>query len=163
MEQGTEISLSTAQKTHDVIVQIKKGIHESFLSLAVCLKMMKTKEYYIELGFNTFEEYCQTPEVDLTVNRCNKLIRIYNRWVEDYGYEVKELEGIDTECLDIAQSQATSENYEEWLERARVLSRADLRALTPGTVQKKLNVYCPNCGKVFEVNKTSIYNVKGAV
>ena len=156
-----EIVSTNAQKTHDIIVKIKDGIHRSFMSLAVCLKTMKEREYYIELGFGSFDEYCGQPEVDLSVNRCNKLIRIYDRWVEDYGYKVEELEGIDTEKLDIAQSQATDENYEEWLERARLLSRADLKALTPGSEHryKAYSVTCPFCGKVFGVNEKNIEGV----
>jgi len=142
---------NTALKTHNFIVEIKKGIHRNFMDLAVCLKMMKSKEYYIELGYATFEEYCSLPEVDLTVNRCNKLIRIYDRWVEDYGYKVSELEGIDTEKLDIAQSQMTKENCEEWLEKARVLSRADLRAETPGCKHYYRTMKCPYCGKTFSL------------
>ena len=157
-----EIIGTKAQKTHDIIVEIKRHIHGDFLALAVCLKEVKLKEYYLELGFSSFEEYCSQPEVDLTANRCNKLIRIYNRWVEDYGYEVKELEGIDTECLDIAQSQATSETQEEWLEKARLLSRADLRALTPGCEHrhKTYTVTCPFCGKMFGVDGK---NIKGVI
>ena len=146
-----EIVVSQAQKTHDIIVEIKQGIHRDFLSLAVCLKKVKLKEYYLELGFDSFEEYCMQPEVDLTANRCNKLIRIYDRWIEDYGYSVKEIEGIDTEKLDIAQSQATEENQEEWLEKAKLLSRADLKALTPGCVHhsQPFEVLCPHCGRTF--------------
>ena len=89
--------------------------------------------------------------MDLTVNRCNKLIRIYDRWIGDYGYTVKQIEGIDTECLDIAQSQANDENKEEWLEKARLLSRADLRALTSGCEHRNptFEILCPHCGKTF--------------
>jgi len=146
-----EIIVSKAQSTHEIVIKIKKEIHTYFMSLAVCLKAIKTNAYYLELGFTSFEEYCQQPDVDLSVNRCNKLIRIYNRWIEDYGYKVEELEGVDTECLDIAQSQATEETKEEWLEKARLLSRADLRALTPGCKHypKPLEIVCPHCGKKF--------------
>jgi len=146
-----KVVVSKAQSTHQLIVKIKKDIHTYFMSLAVCLKTIKSKEYYLELGYDSFEEYTSSPEIDLTVNRCNKLIRIYNRWVEDYGYKVKELEGIDTEKLDIAQSQATEEDKGEWLEKARLLSRADLRALTPGCkhYRKPLEIICPYCGRKF--------------
>ena len=147
-----DVVVSQAQKIHDIIIEIKQTIHKDFLSLAVCLKKVKSKEYYIELGFNSFEEYCMQPEIDLSMNRCNKLIRIYDRWIEDYGYKIKEIEGIDTEKLDIAQSQATEENQKEWLEKARLLSRADLKALTPGCnthYDKTFEVLCPHCGKTF--------------
>lgn len=158
-----ELMRNEAQHVHDIIVKIKKNIHSDFLSLAVCLKKVKTKEYYIDLGFGSFEEYCQQPEVDLTVNRCNKLIRIYNRWIEDYGYKIEDLEGVDTECLDIAQSQANEENKGEWLEKARVLSRADLRALTPGAKHRATMVICPYCEHIFDVGKETIFRGGGNI
>ena len=146
-----EIVKNKAQKTHNLIMVIRQNIHKNFLSLAICLKEVKLKEYYLELGFNSFEEYCMQPEIDLTSNRCNKLIRIYDRWIEDYGYKVKDIEGVDTEKLDIAQSQATEETKEEWLEKAKLLSRADLKALTPGCThhEQSFEVLCPYCGKTF--------------
>ncbi|TET08484.1 MAG: hypothetical protein E3J83_03295 [Candidatus Atribacteria bacterium] len=148
-----EIVISEAQKTHNIIVAIKSNIHKDFMSLAVCLKAVKTNAYYLELDFSSFEEYCAQPDVDLTVNRCNKLIRIYDRWIEDFGYTVEEIAGTDTECLDIAQSQASEENKEEWLERAKLLSRADLRALTPGSQHRAPMVICPYCEHIFDVSR----------
>lgn len=146
-----EVTRNQAQKTHNLIMVIKQNIHKNFLSLAICLKEVKSKEHYQTLGFASFEEYCMQPEIDLTANRCNKLIRIYDRWIEDYGYKIKDIEGIDTEKLDIAQSQATEETQEEWLEKARLLSRADLKALTPGCVHHRKThlVTCPYCSKKF--------------
>ena len=157
-----EVVVSKAQNTHNIIIKIKKQIHGDFLALAVCLKKVKREGYYLELGSDSFEEYCSQPEIDLSANRCNKLIRIYDRWIEDYGYTVKQIEGIDTECLDIAQSQATDETKEEWLEKARLLSRADLRALTPGCKHhcKTYTVTCPFCGKLFRVDAK---NIKGVI
>jgi len=58
--------VSKAQSTHQLIVKIKKDIHTYFMSLAVCLKTMKSKEYYLELGYDSFEEYTSSPEIDLT-------------------------------------------------------------------------------------------------
>ena len=134
-----------AREIHQKVVQIKADIERNFIKLGAYLKLMHDDALYVHEDCLTWNEYLDMPEVDLSRSQAYKLMAVYERWVERYGHDPEELIGTSLEKLYIASSQANEENEEEWLEKAKTLSRADLKAETPGNVQKKAYIYCPKC------------------
>jgi integrase len=119
------------------------------------LKINRDRRYYKTLGYETFEEYLGTPEISLSRGYVYKLIKNYELWVQKYHVSLAKLHEIDSEKLYIAGMIATKDNYEEWLEKAKTLSRSDIRGLIKGE-DYEYKVTCPRCGYEFPRSK---YNV----
>ena len=137
-----------AFNNHQIIIKIKQSITKNFWNLAVMLKINRDRKYYKTLGYETFEEYLGTPEISLSRSYVYKLIKNYELWVQKYNVSPAKLEGIDSEKLYLAGTLATKNNYEEWLEKAKALSRSDIRGLIKGE-DYEYKVTCPFCGKEF--------------
>ena len=133
---------------HQLIIKIKQSITKDFWNLAIMLKINRDRKYYRTLGYETFEEYLGTPEISLSRSYTYKLIRNYELWVQKYRVSPAKLNEIDSEKLYLAGMVATKEDYEEWLEKAKVLSRSDIRGLIKGE-EYEYKVTCPQCGYRF--------------
>lgn len=133
---------------HQLIIKIKQSITKNFWNLAIMLKINRDRKYYKTLGYETFEEYLGTPEISLSRGYVYKLIKNYELWVQKYHVSLARLNEIDSEKLYLAGMIATKDNYEEWLERAKVLSRSDIKGLIKGE-EYEYKVTCPFCGREF--------------
>jgi len=145
-----------SREVHSIVTSIKASIVRNFIRLGAYLKLMHDKELYKEEDCERWTDYLNLPEVDLSRSQACKLMAVYDRWVNQYGHSPEELIGISVEKLYIASSQATIETEEDWLEKARVLSRDDLKKETGGSVQKKPYIYCPKCEHLIEIEKDLI-------
>ena len=143
-------NITPAYEAHKMVCQLKSALETHFLKLGAYLKLMHDEAYYLVLDYSTWQEYLDTPEIDLSRSQAYKLMAVYERWLVKYNYSAEQLNGISIEKLYIASSQANDENHGEWLEKARTLSRADLKAETPGNVQKPEVIVCPHCGESFD-------------
>lgn len=152
MENETQITetLGHANHAHERICSLKEALQKNFLELGAYLKIMHDENLYLVLDSETWQSYLDTPEIDLSRSQAYKLMAVYERWIEKYHYSVDMIKNISIEKLYIASSQANEGNHEEWLEKARTLSRADLKAETPGNVQKPEVILCPHCGESFD-------------
>ena len=139
------------QEIHNLLVATKEELQKNFLKMGAFLRIIHDNKLYIELDSLTWQEYLDTPEIDLSRSQAYKLMAVYERWVEKWGYDPDEVSKVSIEKLYRASSQATDDNHEEWFEKARVLSRADLKASTPGSEQHYSMITCPYCGKDFEL------------
>lgn len=137
-----------AYTNHQLIIKIKQSITKDFWNLAIMLKINRDRKYYRTLGYETFEEYLGTPEISLSRAYTYKLIKNYELWVQKYRVSPAKLQGIDSEKLYLVGVVATKEDYEEWLEKAKVLSRSDIRSLIKGE-DYEYKVTCPECGFKF--------------
>ena len=155
-ESGLYVPTNTPEpvrETHLRVVKTKADIERNFIKLGAYLKLMHDEALYVHEDCLTWTEYLDMPEVDLSRSQAFKLIQVYSRWCERYKHNPDELRGVSIEKLYIASSQANETNHEEWLEKAKTLSRADLKALTPGNKQRYEMITCPKCGYSFEYKK----------
>ena len=145
-----------ARETHRMVVKTKADIERNFIKLGAYLKLMHDEALYVMEDCLTWTEYLDMPEVDLSRSQAFKLMAVYDRWVLKYGHDPEELVGTSLEKLYIASSQANEDNEDEWLEKAKQLSRADLKAETRGSEQKYPYIYCPKCEHKIRVEKDMI-------
>lgn len=134
---------------YQLIIKIKQSITKDFWNLAIMLKINRDRKYYKTLGYETFEEFLGTPEISLTRSYIYKLIKNYEIWVQKWNVSPAKLIGIDSEKLYLTSMIATQDNYEEWLEKAKTLSRSDIRGLIKGE-DYKYEIKCPRCGFTFQ-------------
>ena len=151
-----------ARQTHLMVVQTKSDIERNFVKLGAYLKLMHDEALYVMEDCLTWTEYLDLPEVDLSRSQAYKLMAVYERWILKYGHDPEELVGTSIEKLYIASTQCTDETEKEWLGKARELSRADLKAETPGSNQVYSYLVCPGCGYEVKIEKETIKYGKGA-
>jgi len=144
------------QEIHNLLVMTKEELQKNFLKMGAFLKIIHDNRLYIELDSLTWQEYLDNPEIDLSRSQAYKLMIVYEKWIEKWGYSPDEVSKVSIEKLYIASSQANDTNHEEWFEKAKVLSRADLKAETPGNRQKYSIIKCPYCGREFELRRENI-------
>ena len=97
---------------------------------------------------DTWEGYLATPEINISRGYAHKLITNYEIWVLKWKFRMRDIDNIDAEKLYLAGMVATKEDYEEWLEKAKVLSRSDIKGLIRGE-EYEYKVICPECGCEF--------------
>ena len=144
------------QEIHKLLIKTKEELQENFLKMGAFLKIIHDNSLYLELDSPTWQEYLDTPEIDLSRSQAYKLMAVYERWCEKWGYSPERIKKTSIEKLYIASSQANDDTHEEWLCKAETLSRADLKAETPGGKHQFQTILCPYCGKTFELNKSLI-------
>jgi len=157
---GSSQVADEAFNNHQIIIKIKQSITKNFWNLAVMLKINRDRRYYKTLGYETFEQYLGTPEISLSRGYTFKLIKNYELWVQTYNVSPAKLEGIDSEKLYLAGMIATKDDYEEWIQKAKDLSRSDIRGLIKGEDYEYniREVECPKCHYKFTISRNE-YNV----
>ena len=138
-----EVEGREANENHQRILEIKYTINRSLAQLAIFLKESRDKEYYLSYA-DSWTEYLGTPEISLSRSYVHKLIVNYELWVQTYHVSPAKLDEIDSEKLYLTGMVATEENFEEWLEKAKTLSRSDIKCLMSNT-QYNYTLTCPKC------------------
>ena len=138
-----EIEGNEASINHQTILKIKYSINRSLAQLAVFLKESRDKKYYLSYT-DSWEEYLGTPEISLSRSYTHKLIKNYELWVQTYHIDPDELDDIDSEKLYLTGQKATEDDYGEWLEKAKILSRSDIKGLMEGN-EYEYKLTCPEC------------------
>lgn len=138
-----------AYSNHLTILRLKYSINKDLFKLAIFLKESRDKKYYKFMNYaDTWEGYLATPEINISRGYAHKLITNYEIWVLKWKFRMRDIEEIDAEKLYLTGMVATKEDYEEWLEKAKVLSRSDIRGLIKGE-EYEYKVTCPFCGREF--------------
>ena len=148
-----EVTITHATNAHKKICSLKEALQKNFIELGAYLKIVHDENLYLLLDYPTWQEYLDVPEVDLSRSQAFKLMAVFSKWCERWGYSSDRIKKTSIEKLYIASSQATDSNHEEWLLKAEMLSRADLKAETPGSKYRPTLITCPYCGKSFELRK----------
>ena len=138
-----EIEVKKAFESHQRIIDLKYNINRSLAQLAIFLKESRDKGLYRSYA-DSWTEYLGTPEISLSRSYVHKLIVNYELWVQTYHVSPAKLDEIDSEKLYLTGMVATEENYEEWLEKAKSLSRSDIKCLMSNT-QYNYTLTCPKC------------------
>jgi len=146
-----ELIAQEAHTNYENIISIKNRIGKDLLILGKLLKINHDNHYYRTLNYDTWESFLAMPELSMSRFWAFKLIKVYEVWIDKYNVEPAKLNNIDLEKLWLATTMGLNEdNYEEMLEKARTLSRSDLRQLKSGDYefdQEKYKVVtCPHCG-----------------
>ena len=152
-----ELTGTKANTNYKQTITLKNCITKNLLQLGRLLIESKENEYFKAYA-DTFTEYLGTPEISLSRSFAFKIMFNYTKWVIELGISQAKLEHIDSEKLYLVGVQADEGNYEEWLERAKTLSRSDIREMvgevrggSTTQVEEYKQVVCPSCGHSFGV------------
>ena len=115
-------SLSDCNKA---IISAKNDIGKNLFILGAALKAVRDGELYKE-SCETFLEYLGQPEISLARSTMAKAIKCY----EVFKDRIPQVAGVDFDKLYLITGMVkatTPEEFGEWIERAKLLSRSDLR------------------------------------
>ena len=108
------------------IISCKQAIMGGFIILGELLFYVRETKIY-EDEYETFEAFLGDPEISFSRVTAYKMMRVFELYVKRLNVWDK-VKDIDSDKLYMI-SDKVEEDPEEWIERARVLSRSDLRAL----------------------------------
>ena len=142
-----------AHNLHERLVTLKGEIMGRGLMVGKILYEIQENELYLTLGYDTFETYIADPDLAFKRSTAYKLKGIYEQWVLNFGYKIEDLKPIAQDKLIEAGKVAHEETKDEWLEKARSLSRSDLNIETAEAKGKVVHDIpprpskCDICGK----------------
>ena len=102
--------------------------------------LKKDKNFRKLMGDEKFswKAFVAQPELQpLNISKANRLVCIYDNFVIRLGVPEQDLKGIDTHSLHRLATVVDKDTVEEWLEKAKNLSRSDLyREINFGNVKE---------------------------
>lgn len=121
IEQG-----AIAHKNLEGILAAKYNVVANYLVLGLLFKENRDEGLFKLLGYDSFEDFIGSPEVGFSRSKAYGLIRIRELYKEKLGIDDKTLLEIGNAKLALIAPVVESDK-EGWLEKARHLSKSDLR------------------------------------
>ncbi len=162
-----------AFQIHRDIINLKNTVGGAFILIGQRLKAIKEKELYRFLGdggYDTFESYLGSPELQFERRKAYYLIQIYSTFCENFNIKQEDISDIYWTTLREILPIINKENHQDWIEKARTLSRTDLNleikefksGISPTTCNhewEEITFFrCKNCGERSYVCPTEIPN-----
>jgi len=137
----TKSMASEAQKWHDLLMSNKAQAAAAFMTVGMALWYIKWKKVavnsdgqevrmYEALGYDSFESYV-AGAADMQRSNAYKLIGLYQTYFVDHpeAFTEESLSSVDMLKLEMIRPviSGDKEKNSEWLEKAKVLGRQDLR------------------------------------
>lgn len=120
-------TVSSAQECHNKIVYFQDAIRYAYISLGQELYRFENNLYFLDLGYSSFYEYAESPELDITYRTARRLVDVYKKFVLEMKFDPTELAGIGYSKLDIIRTTITEENSTELINAVKTLKRDDIR------------------------------------
>jgi len=122
-----EANIKIAEENHQLILRLKETLTNGFLLLGEKLSKCQKEQLYLVLGYDTFEEYIASPDIGFKRSWVYDLMRIYRTFVEQLKISPEKLQRIGVTKLLTIETIVNNSNYNDWLEKANVLSISDLQ------------------------------------
>lgn len=117
---------ANAHERHERIRALRNLAEQTFLVLGEELYYFEAERQYTLLGYDTFEEYLASPEIDLSRSLAFRLKGIYETFVLRLKVHPDRLLEAGSTKLDKIRPVVDADNLDDWLARAVTLSRSDL-------------------------------------
>jgi len=132
------------QEAFNLNQELKKYVEGTtlfYLQTGRISKIIRDNKYYLALDeeCKTFNQYIAT--LGISQGHIYNSIRIYEKWVLEYGYNVDDLAEVPYSKLLMISPITTAENKDEMLAQAKVLSRSDLKHNISGEQGKTEDCY----------------------
>ena len=119
---------------YQTVISLRRRQSEVALEFGFTLKKIKEEHLYRYMGdgaFDTFWQFCASPEIKLRPEMVMAYIRVYEYYVEKLQMKKEDL--LDIPFTRLNQMKAKIENLpieeqKEWIEKAKTLMRKDFEA-----------------------------------
>lgn len=114
------------------ILEAKGQVGRDFLVLGRLLKENRDKKYFKALGYDTFEDFLGSPDIAMSRSMVFDLVRAVEVFIDKLARPIEELAAIGISKLsavakdDKAGLPVVYQDPEEWMSKAKELSRSDL-------------------------------------
>ena len=115
-----------AFKRHQRIVDLRAGIERDCVELGRELYELRRHKEWRLLGYDSFEAYIATPEVNMSKTSAYRFIRVYAHFVLYLKCSTVALVQAGISKLDWLISHTTPDNADEFVTMASAISRSDL-------------------------------------
>ncbi len=106
-------------------LNLRESIENDFLVLGEHLYNIREHNLF-EPQWSSFVEFCF--ELRMSQSNINRLIQIHEKFILEYGFQRKEITRAGASLLsDILPAITSKQEATEWLEKATLLTRSDLR------------------------------------
>lgn len=129
----------TARETYNLIVATERATRFNYVSLGKLLKNIKEDDEYLSAvgGIETWNQFLKQPEIGLSVYQANKLIDIYETFVEKLHVSEQYLSEISLPNIkrllpvvkNLLENTEDKIPLDELLEQARMLSDKDFKSV----------------------------------
>lgn len=137
-----------AFRHRQIVLALKQRISQTSFILGRYLCEIKDRQLHKALGFENYRAFLAAPVesggLDLAPHTASLAQSLYRHYILKLGLKAhsKDLQGIDRYKLRIIRSLTNRKNFKDWLNRARSLSREDLRIVVKqvkGGVEERLD------------------------
>ena len=91
------------------------------------LEIKKKKEYmFLDHGYSNWNEFLKSDRIKMPYTTAHRYLKIAEKYVEECGLTVEDLESHDTWSLTYIANKVTKENVKEWLEFIKNHSRQEV-------------------------------------
>lgn len=121
---ATPLQKESLAECNGVIIKAKEDIGKNLFILGAALKVVRDQELYKE-SCETFLEYIAQPEISLARATVYKAVKCYEVFAC-----MPEVQGVDHDKLYLItgiRKNVSDAEFAEWVEKAKALSRSDLR------------------------------------
>lgn len=143
----TQAKAEEAWQHHQMVLEGKKDTVMGIIKMGAGLTPIKQNEEWRDMGYSSWRNYCNSPEVSVAMRTANRAVKIYDNLVEGLDIEPDKLSGIDQVKLEEITKVVNENNKEQWLAEAKELSREDVRKRVREVKGESLNVSCSNCAR----------------
>lgn len=118
-----------ARRLENDLLELRRRMGRNFLEMGKILKVIRDKEYYRELGYDTVTEWLSSPDVAISASWAWNFIAIYEIFMERHKLEPDRILDISYNKLTqiIPVVRKSPDQIEDWLNKAEVLRRIDLQ------------------------------------
>jgi len=113
------------EKLRAEILATRDAIDDKYIHMARMLFFVRASEVYREWGYEDFDSYVLT-ELGFKGRKAAYLIAIFKTYVQELGRTEEELRSVGWSKAAVLANVVTSENADEWLERAKALTFVEL-------------------------------------
>lgn len=149
-----------AVKIQDIIGrirQIKTDVATRYFQLGELLKTVRDNQLYHLHGHDTFDSFCQDPDIDTNYHLAFRFIRLYEFFILECKRKPESLCGIEYTKLEMLlfldrdDKPAAEKTLDHWLGVAKDLRRTDLRKAVKEEMGLEIKetitlLKCPTCG-----------------
>lgn len=114
-------------------IAFKRFIEVQWLELAGQLKEIRDQALY-RGRWESFEDFLNDPEMAMDKSTASKMITIHERFILEYKIQPQKIANVGgwSKVAELLPVVKNKESAEEWLDKATVLSQADLRKEVKG-------------------------------
>lgn len=140
--------VKSAFRHRQIALALKQRVSQTSFILGRYLCQIEDRQLYKALGFENYRAFLAAPVesggLDLAPHTANLAQSLYRHYILKLGLKVysKDLQGMDRHKLEIIRSVTNKKNVKDWLNRARSLSRDDLRIVVKqvrGRIEERLD------------------------